>query len=356
MSVAPVLIMAGGTGGHIFPGLAVAEVLRAEGVPVAWLGAAGGLEQRLVPAHGFDLHSVPVSALRGQTWWRRLRAPWMLVRALFASFGVLKRLRPRSVLSLGGFVAGPGGVAAWLGRYPLLVHEQNAVAGFTNRCLARLAGQVLVGFPGGLGGATWTGNPVRVSITTLPPPAQRFAKRSGPPRVLVLGGSLGARSLNKGVAPALAELAMELRPQVRHQCGGKGLAETQAAYAAHAIDAEVSTFIDDMAAAYAWADLVICRAGALTLAEICAAGLASILVPYPHAVDDHQTRNADTLVQAGAARMLADADLDAASLARELSPLLAQAPQRLAMAEAARALAKPDAAAEIARYCMQVVS
>ena len=218
-SGAPVLIMAGGTGGHIFPGLAVAETLRARGVPVAWLGAAGGMETQVVPAHGIALHTVAVGGLRGKGWKTRLLAPWMLTRALWSSLGVLRRVKPRSVLSMGGYVAGPGGVAARLTGTPLLVHEQNRVAGFTNRQLARHARRVLAGFADALPGANWVGNPVRAAIAQLPPPAARFAGRDGTPRLLVLGGSLGARALNLAVPQALARLPAERRPRVLHQCG-----------------------------------------------------------------------------------------------------------------------------------------
>ena len=352
----PVLIMAGGTGGHIFPGLAVAECLRAQGVPVAWLGAVGGMETQVVPAQRIELHTVRVGGLRGKGWMTRLRAPLMLLRALVASLAVLRKVRPRSVLSMGGYVAGPGGLASWLLRRPLLVHEQNRVAGFTNRRLAGLARRVLAGFADALPGAEWVGNPVREAIATLPPPAQRMADGRGRPRLLVLGGSLGARALNLALPQALALLEPDQRPEVLHQCGTRGLDETRAAYAAAGVEAQVTPFIDDMAASYGWADLAVCRAGALTLAELSAAGLGALLVPFPHAVDDHQTRNAEVFVAVGAAEVTQERDLDIKTLAQRLATLLGDRPQLLAMAEAARTLAKPDAAQTIARACLEVAA
>ena len=353
---APVLIMAGGTGGHIFPGLAVAECRRAQGVPVVWLGAVGGMETKVVPAQRIELHTVSVGGLRGKGLKTRLLAPLMLLRALFASLAVLRQVKPRSVLSMGGYVAGPGGLAAWLLRRPLLVHEQNRVAGFTNRKLAGLAKRVLAGFADALPQAEWVGNPVRDAIAALPPPAQRMAGRSGRPRLLVLGGSLGARALNLAVPQALAQLTPAQRPEVVHQCGTRGLDEARAAYAKAGVDAQVVAFIDDMAGSYEWADLAVCRAGALTLAELTVAGLGAVLVPFPHAVDDHQTRNAEALVAIGAAELMQESELDVQILAQRLESLLGDRTRLLVMAEAARTLAKPDAAQVIARACMEVVA
>jgi UDP-N-acetylglucosamine--N-acetylmuramyl-(pentapeptide) pyrophosphoryl-undecaprenol N-acetylglucosamine transferase len=345
--------MAGGTGGHIFPGLAVADVLRAQGIPVAWLGAAGGMETRVVPAHGIELHTVAVGGLRGKGLKTRLLAPLMLARALLASLRVLRRVRPRSVLSMGGYVAGPGGVAARLTGTPLLVHEQNRVAGYTNRKLAGFARRVLAGFADALPNGEWVGNPVRASIAALPAPAGRFAARTGRPQLLVLGGSLGARALNLALPQALARLDPAQRPQVLHQCGRRGLDEARAAYAGAGVEADVTAFIDDMAASYGWADLAVCRAGALTLAELSAVGLGALLVPYPHAVDDHQTRNAEAVAAVGAAEIKQENELDIQILAQRLAALLADRRQLLAMAEAARTLAKPDAAQTIARACLE---
>lgn len=353
---APVLIMAGGTGGHIFPGLAVAECLRAQGVPVVWLGADGGMETRVVPAQRIKLCTIPVGGLRGKGLKTRLLAPLMLVRALFAALGVLRQVRPRSVLSMGGYVAGPGGVAAWLLRRPLLVHEQNRVAGFTNRKLAGIAKRVMTGFADALPGAEWVGNPVRDVIHALPAPRQRMAGRVGRSRLLVLGGSLGARALNLALPQALAQLNPAQRPEVLHQCGTRGLEEAREAYAKAGVDAQVVAFIDDMAASYGWADLAVCRAGALTLAELTAAGLGAVLVPFPHAVDDHQTRNAEALVAVGAAVVMQESELDVQILAQRLASLLGDRSQLLTMAEAAHTLAKPDAANTIARACLEVAA
>lgn len=352
----PVLIMAGGTGGHIFPGLAVADCLRAQGVPVVWLGAVGGMETRVVPAQRIELHTVAVGGLRGKGWKTRLLAPLMVLRALFASINVLRQVNPRSVLSMGGYVAGPGGLAAWLLRRPLLVHEQNRVAGFTNRKLARLAKRVLAGFADALPQAEWVGNPVRDAIAALPPPASRMAGREGRPRLLVLGGSLGARALNLALPQALALLTPAQRPDVLHQCGSRGLDEARAAYAQAGVEAEVVPFIDDMAATYGWADLAVCRAGALTLAELAAAGLGAVLVPFPHAVDDHQTRNGEVLMAAGAAELMQESELNVQILAQRLEALLGDRHRLLAMAEAARTLAKPDAAQVIAQACLEVAA
>ena len=353
---APVLIMAGGTGGHIFPGLAVADCLRAQGVPVVWLGAAGGMETKVVPAHQIELHTVVVGGLRGKGFKTRVLAPWMLLRSLLASLAVLRKVRPRSVLSMGGYVAGPGGLAAWLLRRPLLVHEQNRVAGFTNRKLAGFAKRVLAGFADALPKAEWVGNPVRTAIASLPAPAQRMAARTGKSRLLVLGGSLGARALNLAVPQALARLKPEQRPDVLHQSGNRGLDEAREAYAQAGVEAQVVPFIDDMAASYGWADLAVCRAGALTLAELTAAGLGAVLVPFPHAVDDHQTRNAEVLVAAGAAVVIQESDLNVQVLAQQLGTLLNAPAQLVGMATAARTLAKPDAADVIARACLEVAA
>lgn len=355
----PVLIMAGGTGGHIFPGLAVADELRAQGVPVAWLGAEGGMETRVVPPHDIALHTVKVGGLRGKGLKTRVLAPLMLVRALLDSLAVLRKLRPRCVLSMGGYVAGPAGVAARLAGIPLVVHEQNAVAGFTNRKLASFAKRVLTGFPNVLPGAEWVGNPVRAAIAALPAPAVRFHHRTGAPRLLVLGGSLGARTLNTSLPKALALLAAhDVRPDVVHQTGERGLQEAVDAYTAAGVAANVVPFIDDMAGAYEWTDVVVCRAGALTVAELCAAGLEAVLVPFPHAVDDHQTANARAMVDVGGARIVTDASLNEADAARSLAQLLvdlfADREQILTAANASRSLAKPDAASTIARHCMEV--
>lgn len=353
MSTGPVLIMAGGTGGHIFPGIAVAKALVARGVPVLWLGSTGGLESTLVPAAGLPFESVAIAGLRGKGWRARIAGAWRMLRAVAAARRIVARAKPRSALALGGFASGPGGVACRLAGVPLLVHEQNRVPGMTNRVLARFAKRVLVGFPDAFArGAEHVGNPVRAEIAAVAPPAQRFAREAGPLRVLVLGGSQGARALNRAVPAALATLVAETPLVVRHQTGRRLHEEAQAEYAKTTLDARVEPFIDDMAAAYAWADVVVCRAGALTLAELCAAGVGSVLVPYPHAVDDHQTKNAEFLVRAGGALLVPESNGLADALLAALRGILAAPGRLLAMAEAARAQARPDAAERIAALCL----
>ncbi|MFT4198670.1 MAG: undecaprenyldiphospho-muramoylpentapeptide beta-N-acetylglucosaminyltransferase [Pseudoxanthomonas sp.] len=349
---ASVMILAGGTGGHIFPALAVAEALRARGATVTWLGADGGMETRLVPPHGIAMDTVAVAGLRGKGALALLGAPLRVAGAVRAAGAVLARRAPAVVVSFGGYVAGPGGLAARLQRRPLVVHEQNRAPGLTNRVLARLARRVLSGFPGSFAhGEETVGNPVRAEIAAIAPPEQRLAGREGPLRLLVLGGSQGARVLNNAVPQALA--ALKLPAIVRHQCGEKLRAEADAAYARAGVEASVESFIADMAGAYAWADLVVCRAGASTLAELSAAGVASVLVPFAAAVDDHQTRNAEYLVEHGAAVLLKQDESLGVHLQRVLAVLSADAPRRLAMARAARALARPDAAERIAEIILE---
>ena len=351
----PVLIMAGGTGGHVFPALAVANVLRERGVEVVWLGVPGSMESRLVPANGFPIEWVRVAGIRGKglaTW---VLAPLRIVRAVAQAVGVLRRIRPRSVLGLGGYVSGPGGIAARLLRIPLLIHEQNAIAGLTNRWLARLATQVLEAFPGSFEPqvhARAIGNPVRADIAALPAPAARFAGRNGRSRLLVFGGSQGAQRLNSVVPQALALVSGDARPEVRHQTGARGLEAARAAYAEARVEAEILPFIDDMAAAYAWADLAVCRAGAMTIAELQAAGVGALFVPLPVATDDHQTKNAEVMVESGAARLIQERDLTPASLSEEIGELLGDRAQLLKMAEAARGSRITDAAAQLADLCM----
>lgn len=355
----PVLILAGGTGGHIFPGLAVAGALRARDVPVHWLGADGGMETRLVPQHGISLDTIAVRGLRGKGAAALLGAPGRVVGAVRAAAVHLRRLRPRAVISFGGYAAGPAGMAAWMAGVPLLVHEQNRAPGLTNRILARMARTILVGFPDTFHAHAErvVGNPVREDIARIALPEQRFQDRAGPMRVLVIGGSQGARALNQAVPQALKVLADEgISLQLRHQCGEALLEETWTAYAEAGVAGTLEPFIADMAEAYAWADVVLCRAGALTLAELCAAGVGSLLVPYPHAVDDHQTRNAEYLVQGDAAVLLPQADDLAQRLVDQWRMLAADPARRLAMAVAARALARPDAAARVADAVLEVAS
>ena len=352
MTTRPILIMAGGTGGHVFPALAVARELRAQGAEVVWLGTRLGLEARVVPEAGFPVAWIRVSGLRGKALGQRLLAPFMLALALLQSLWVMVKLRPAAVLGMGGFVTGPGGLMAWLLRRPLVIHEQNSVAGLTNRWLAPLARQVLVGFPGALPGALHTGNPVRTDIADLPVPEERLERHVGAPRLLVLGGSLGAQALNETLPQAIARLPGSLRPEVWHQTGVRHLDAGRAAYAAAGVPARVEAFVDDMAAAYGWADLVVCRAGALTVAELAAAGIGAILVPYPHAVDDHQTGNARYLADQGAALLLPQPALDAARLAELLQSLFGDRQRLRAMAQQARALAQPAAAQQVAQACL----
>ncbi len=353
----PILIMAGGTGGHVFPALALARILRAQSREVIWLGTARGLESRVIPAEGIPLERLSVGGLRGKgalTW---LLAPFRLGLALVQALRVMWRHRPVVVVGLGGFVTGPGGVAAWLTRRPLLIHEQNAIAGFTNRVLAHLARVVLEAFPGSFGSdvhARVIGNPVRADISAVPPPAARFSGRTGPVRILVIGGSQGAARLNAVVPFALKRLSAWLPFDVRHQAGERWIDAGRASYAQAGVRADVRPFIEDMSEAYGWADLVICRAGALTVSELAAVGVAAILVPFPKAVDDHQAYNAQYLVREGAAVVIPDRELTAERLATELQRLCAGRGKLLAMAERARLLAKPRAADELAASCLEL--
>ncbi|WP_454832067.1 undecaprenyldiphospho-muramoylpentapeptide beta-N-acetylglucosaminyltransferase [Pseudoxanthomonas wuyuanensis] len=359
----PIMILAGGTGGHIFPALAVAKVLRGRDVPVVWLGADGAMETRLVPQHGIELDTLAISGLRGKGALALLAAPIRVLRAVRAAGFVLRRRQPRAVVSFGGFAAGPGGIAARLMRVPLLVHEQNRAPGFTNRILARFARRILSGFPGAFPQREeYVGNPVRSEIAALPAPGERLAGRQDPLRLLVLGGSQGARALNNAVPQAIAALAEsagsidDLKIQVRHQCGEKLRDEAMRAYADAGVDASVEAFIADMAAAYAWADLVVCRAGASTLAELCAVGIGSVLVPFAQAVDDHQTRNAEFLAERGAAVLLKQDERLPERLQAALRDLAGDSGRRMAMAVAARGLAKVDAAERIADIILEEAS
>lgn len=350
----PVVIMAGGTGGHIFPGLAVARELRARGVPVTWLGAAGAMETRLVPPQGIAIDTLPIAGIRGKGKLALLGAPFRIMRAVRAAGFALRARNPRAVVAFGGFASGPGGLAGRLLGVPLIVHEQNRAPGMTNRILARFCRRLLVGFPGSFaGGEELVGNPVRAEIAAIAAPEQRLAGRDGPLRVLVVGGSQGARVLNQAVPAAVAALAGQAQFQIRHQSGEKLFAEAQAAYQQADVAAEVSPFIADMAQAFAWADLVVCRAGASTLAELCAVGVPAVLVPFAAAVDDHQTRNAQYLVEHGAAVLLKqDAGL-AAALQQTLQQLHDDPARRMAMAQAARGLGRVDAAARIADIILE---
>ncbi|AOU99008.1 undecaprenyldiphospho-muramoylpentapeptide beta-N-acetylglucosaminyltransferase [Acidihalobacter yilgarnensis] len=351
----PILIMAGGTGGHVFPGLAVAQALAQRGQSVMWLGTRRGLEAKLVPAAGIEMVWIGVGGLRGKGWRTWLLAPMRLVRALWQAGGVLRRLRPRAVIGFGGFVSGPGGVMAVLMQIPLFVHEQNAVPGMTNRWLARFSRTAFTGFPVALPGAAgktaYVGNPVRAEIAALPTPEVRYDARTGPLKLLVLGGSQGARALNRRVPGALAQLDPARRPQIRHQAGERHYDDARQAYAQAGVDAEIVPFVADMAEAYAWADLVLCRAGALTVAELAAAGVASILVPFPYAVDDHQRANGAYLADTGAAVLIPESELDDAKLLGAFAGIADRTRLRT-MAVAARALARPRAAEDVAETCL----
>ena len=365
-SAAPTLmVMAGGTGGHIYPGLAVATALRQRGWQLVWMGSRSGMEAQIVPRHDIAMAWVQFSGLRGCGLLATATLPLRLLRALWQSLQALRRYRPDVVLGMGGYMAVPGGLMAALSGRKLLIHEQNSVPGLANRLLARLAHRVMTAFPQGLPdslpgalpgllpGAIWTGNPVRAEISAIAPPAQRFADRRGPLRLLVVGGSLGAAALNSVVPQALALLPVDSRPRVVHQAGAKNIEALQAAYAAAAVPAELRPYIEDMAAEYAAADVVICRAGAMTVAELSAAGVASVLVPFPHAVDDHQTANARYLSSRQAGMLLPQAELTPQRLAELLSSFTR--PSLLAMAEAARALGRPDATQAVADICQACV-
>lgn len=379
--------MAGGTGGHIMPGLAVADVLRGQGWRVVWLGAPGSMEAELVPQHGYEMARVNFSGLRGKGLLRQLLLPFNLLRAMAQSIAVLLRQRPDVVLGMGGYITFPGGMmAALLGR-PLVVHEQNSIAGLSNKVLAHLADRVLSGFPDVLPKAEWCGNPVRESIAALPEPQQRYGARRGRLNLLVVGGSLGAKALNEALPQALALLPEEARPNVIHQTGKQHFEAVQKLYAEAGVRAgdmtrcaqvtgagmspphllpqtagcasnvsevDIRPFLDDMAQQYAKADLVICRAGALTVAELAAAGVASVLVPFPFAVDDHQTHNARFLSERGAAVLLPQGELGAQRLAQLLGGFTRETLS--AMAQAAHALAKPDAAQRVAQVCMELAA
>ncbi len=356
MSLRPILIMAGGTGGHVYPALAVARALQAESREIVWLGTARGLEARIVPEAGIDMEWISVKGLRRKGLLALIVAPFQLAWALMQSLGVIRRRRPAAVLGMGGFASGPGGVAAWLTRRPLIIHEQNAAAGMTNRLLARFARVVLQAFPGSFNSdvsAMTVGNPVREDIASIALPAARYSGRKGPLRLLVLGGSQGALALNRTVPAALAALPDAMRPVVRHQCGERTLIIARSTYESSQVDVELLPYIEDMAEVYAWADLVVCRAGALTVAELCAAGLPAIFVPYPGAVDDHQTANARPMADAGAAVIVQEPDLTPESLAALLREWLQTRDALAEKATIARSLSVPDSLRQITNICLE---
>ncbi len=345
-----ILIMAGGTGGHIYPGLAVADALRAQGWNIVWLGAPNSMEAELVPKHGYPVAWVNFSGVRGKGLMRLLTLPFTLLRALGQSADAIFRHRPDVILGMGGYITMPGGLMAAILRRPLVIHEQNSIAGMSNKVLAKLSTRVLSGFPDVLKGTQWCGNPVRADIAAVAEPQARFANRTGKLNVLVVGGSLGAQALNEALPKALALMSETERPKVLHQTGKKHFETVQKLYEQAGMQADVRAFLDDMANQYANADVVICRAGALTIAELAVAGVASVLVPFPHAVDDHQTYNARFLSEQGAAVLLPQTELNAEKLAQLLREMTRE--KLLAMAQAARNLAKPDATQQVAQVCV----
>ena len=351
------MIMAGGTGGHIFPALAVAENLRARGWNIVWLGSRAGMEATLVAPQGYAMAWISMSGVRGKSYARMLVLPLQLLIAFWQSARAIFAHRPDVVLGMGGYASFPGGMMASLLNRPLAIHEQNSIAGLANRVLAKLADRVFAGFPDAFGAATamiWTGNPVRGDVAAIGAPEQRYHARSGPLRLTVIGGSLGAQVLNETVPQALALLPAVVRPLVTHQAGARQLAAAEASYQRAGVTAKVTPFITDMAAQYAASDLIICRAGASTIAELAAAGIASVLVPFPHAVDDHQTHNARFLSERGAAVLVPQHELTPQKLADLLRGFTREA--LLGMAQKARSVAKPDATRMVAEACMELAA
>ena len=352
------MIMAGGTGGHVYPALAVAHTLQADGVDIFWLGTRDGIEARVVPENQFDIEWISISGIKGKGLFALITAPFKIIFAMLQTAVIIYRRRPQAALGMGGFVAGPGGLMAKLLILPLLIHESNAVVGLTNKWLAKIANEVLVGFPDVLSTSHhhhYVGNPVRQTIAALPAPEQRLQGRSGNLNLLVVGGSLGAQILNETVPQALATMDSALRPAVRHQAGHGKLASTIENYHALDIEASCSEFIEDMAEAYEWADLVICRAGAMTVAEIAAAGVAAIFVPYPYAIYDHQTKNAQFLTEKKAAILISQERFTAERLAELLAELTDDRPCLTGLSRRARRYAKTDATRRVADICIEVM-
>jgi len=348
------LVMAGGTGGHIFPGLAVAEELRARGWTVHWLGTPGSMESRIVPPQGFAFEPIDFSGVRGKGLVTLALLPLRLLRAFWQALAVVRRVRPDVVVGLGGYVTFPGAMMAVLCGKPLVVHEQNSVAGLVNKVLAGVADRVFTAFPDALRRGAWVGNPLRTAFTRQAPPEERFAGRSGPLRLLVVGGSLGAKALNDIVPQALALIPADRRPVVTHQSGASQIDALRANYAAAGVQAALTPFIDDTATAFAEADLIVCRAGASTVTEIAAVGAAAVFVPFPHAVDDHQTANARFLADAGGGWLVQQRDLSAESLSQ-----LLQNTERAALLERAlkaKTMQKIHATREVANACEELAS
>lgn len=350
------MIMAGGTGGHVYPALAVAKELRQRGVDIVWLGTESGLESRAVPGAGIEIEWITIQGLRGKGLMRWIAMPWLLLRAVWQALTIVKRRQPDALLGMGGFVSGPGAIAARLTRRPLVIHEQNAIAGLTNTWLRKIATHVLTGFPGTFAGAEHVGNPVREEFFSARSDAAESADNAVEAlKVLVVGGSQGALALNRVLPDAIAAMPIDQRPQVRHQSGRGRAEELTQAYGNLQVEAEVSEFIDDMASAYTWADIVVCRAGAMTVAEVAASGTPAVFVPYPYAVSDHQTANAKFLVDAQAARSIAESDLNASALAQLLSELGSDRTHLRLMGERALSCARPQATARVADVCMEVL-
>ncbi|PIF39642.1 UDP-N-acetylglucosamine-N-acetylmuramylpentapeptide N-acetylglucosamine transferase [Delftia sp. 60] len=348
------LIMAGGTGGHIFPGLAVAQALRERGWNVRWLGAPGSMESRIVPAQGFPLETIEFSGVRGKGIMTLAFLPMRLLRAFWQALAVVRRVKPDVVVGLGGYISFPGGMMAVLAGKPLVLHEQNSVAGMANKVLASVSHRIFTAFPNVFPKGRWVGNPLRQAFTEQPAPEQRFAGRSGPLRLLVVGGSLGARALNEIVPQALALIPADVRPVVLHQSGAAQIDALRANYAAAGVAAELTPFIDDTARAFAEADVIVCRAGASTVTEIAAVGAAAIYVPFPSAVDDHQTTNARFLVDAGGGWLMQQSALTAQSLAEMLQNM--QRATLLERAGKAKKMQKTDATAEVVAACEELAA
>jgi len=356
-----VMVMAGGTGGHVFPALAVVDQLRNQKAIVSWLGTRQGIEADLVPPQNIDLHFIDIEGIRGRGLLVFIKAPLLLWRSISQALKVISEFKPQVVLGMGGFASGPGAVAAWLKRIPVVIHEQNSVAGTTNRLTALFARRVMQGFPNTLKKGVWSGNPVRREIAQIIPPQERFEARDGKPKLLVLGGSRGALAINEILPKALAQIDSAICPDVFHQTGKAHLEATLKLYAAEGFDQDsdaltVVPFIESMEDVYEWADFVICRAGALTVAELTSAGLGALLIPFPYAIDDHQTANGQLLVDHGAAEMIQQINLTPEKLAAIITDITMDSEKRLAMAINARALAKNGAAQQVADMCLEVAN
>lgn len=352
------LIMAGGTGGHVIPALTVAKELQSRGAEVQWLGTRKGIEAKLVPAADIELHYLDVEGVRGKGIASLLKAPFLVNKAIAQAGKVIRDLQPNAVLGMGGFASGPGGIAARLAGVPLVIHEQNAVAGTTNCLLSKLAAKrKLQAFPGALKNAEHTGNPIRAEVSALWNDAERISQRLAKnerPRVLVLGGSLGALAINEMMPLAVKQMPEAVRPQLWHQCGERHLDTCREAYQQVGLGVRVDPFIGDMAAAYEWADFIVCRSGALTVSEIAAVGIGALFIPFPHAIDDHQTKNAQWLLDAGAAQVIQQSELNESKLAQLLEEILSDRQALLDMAERGRKLASPNATQRVADVCVEV--